>query len=159
MLGHLRRLCSLSLVSVAVLLWVSRASATPRDEVEAAYARSALAMQLKYLDGVASIRAPGYRLVSSEGLNLDLEVERSRLDLLLGPVLRVTESVLILQFTPLSPERAQSRVRYVTVLVSMDPVAKKEVRRTVVTECQDEWRMLGSRWLLFFTRVVKQEVS
>lgn len=153
------KMSKVGVVAGVVLFLVCAAAATPRDEVELAYARSTLAMQLKYLDGVASIRSPDYRLVSAEGLNLDLDVERFRLDRLLGPALRVNESVSILQFTSLSPERAQSRVRYVTVLVLMDPVAKKETRRTVVTECLDEWRLLGSRWLLAMTRVVKQDVS
>ena len=153
------QVCLKTVLVFGVLLAPRACLAAPREEIESAYARSSLALQLKYLDGVASIRAPGYRLISSEGLNLDLDIERRRLGQLLAPVLRASESTSLLQFTPLSPERAKCRVRYVTVLVSMDQVTQRELRQTIVTECLDDWRLFGPRWLLVATRVVKQDVS
>jgi len=142
---------------LGILLALATASAAdPRSQIQQAYARSSKAMGLKFVDGVLSIRSPQFRLIDPDGKLRDSQIERSRLEQLLMPAIRVEESSQIIQFRQQGP-KAHCRVHYLTVLQRLDPTSNRPVTLKVETDCEDDWAQAGSDWLLETSRVIRQE--
>ena len=136
-----------------ILLCSGLVWADPRALISQAYVRSNRAMELKFPDGVYSIRSPKYRLLDPDGVQLDMEIERSRLEQLLRPALKVEEQSKILTFRQ-QGDKAHCLVRYVTTIRGLN-----KVNLRFDTDCEDDWVLLGSGWKLDRTVVTKQELS
>ncbi|MBT9588005.1 hypothetical protein IV102_32010 [bacterium] len=139
-------------IAIVWAVLFATAGADPRSDIAAAYGRSSRAMALKYVDGILSIRAPGYQLFDTDGVMRDNSVERSRLAFFLGSGLRVEEDTQILTFQQ-EGTVARAKVRYQTRLL------QKERWLHLETVCQDEWALLGGRWLLRRTKMVSQDAA
>jgi hypothetical protein len=142
------------------LIWTALCAAqtgSPRQQIERAYLRSSKAMALKFADGVASVRAPEYVLVDTDGVRSDLQLERSRLEQLFASCTLLVEDVTIEEFSASARGRVRCKVRYLTRL---DTIAGKDIRPLLLdTDCIDEWVSTPDGWLLARTRVLRQELK
>lgn len=142
------------------LLTFAAAGAAPvgtRQQIERGYERSSKAMNLKFADGVAAVRAPNYVLVDPDGMRADLQLERSRLEHLFSTCTSLAETVTILEFGQVDATHARCKVRYIT---DLNLVSGKKVRKMMLdTLCLDEWSLSPQGWVIEKSRVVSQDVS
>ena len=113
-------------------------------------------MALKFVDGVFSVYSPNYRCIDPDGARLDLNVQRNRLEQLLGNALRVEEESKILTFRELG-KQAHCQVRYRTKFHRFDPTTQEPIILQIDTVCEDDWVKIGQEWLLDTTKVGLQE--
>ena len=127
--------------------------ADPRALISQAYSRSSRAMGLKFIDGVYSVRGANFKLEDPDGVQVSLDIERNRLEQLLGPALKVEEQSQILKF------RMEGNVAHCTVGYFTRIYGLKDAILRYDTDCEDQWVQVGEDWKLIHTRVIRQKVN
>ena len=132
--------------------------AGPRHSIEQAYQKSSEAMELKFFEGVRSIRSPDYELYDVDGHKTVPAVEQARLERAFGQSLSVREAFQILDFRP-QGKAMVCTVRYQTDFRVLDPVDERPVNLQMVTTCQDRWMLFHQDWRLKRSRITHQVLS
>jgi hypothetical protein len=152
------RNCTLAAGFICLLPGTSLAD--PRREIESAYQRLSRAWNLKYVDGIMSVRTPQFRLIDTEGSLISEDVERQRLESLFGSSLSVSDQVKILDFRPEGSGTVVCRVSYLARSRRMTKDPKQLVLWTFEQNSQDSWKYLDGKWKMYQCRVtsVKQAI-
>jgi len=145
-------------LAICLSTLVPCAGADVREMILREYERSTQATELKYLDGVYCIRAPGFRLLTIEGLVLDPRVERMRLEQFLGPALSVREQIYLESLEMKSGDEAVCTITCTTNLTTFNRVTGRKESQVLVTRSRDDWVLLAKqRWRLRVSQILSQD--
>lgn len=126
-------------------------------ELRSSYYKLTRAANLRYLDGMVSLRAPEFVLFDQDGNRVDLAVERARAERYLAQSIALDERSELRQCQPVGPQRVRCRVRYQAQFRVLDSDGKAQPR-VIQSECQDLWEKRRGKWWLLQTRVLSQTV-
>jgi hypothetical protein len=146
-------LCHLLCISLTTLC---AAAPTPRQSVEAAYKRAALAAKLKFVEGLLSNRADEYRLFTRDGRQVDLTRERQRFNDLFAPALRVRLDTTILSFDVSQPDRAICGVRQLLRVENLNHETQQRDTTAITTLATDTWIKTSEGWRILATQAHSQ---
>jgi len=132
-------------------------SRTSRSQIEAAYAKSARAIRLRFLDGAIHHRDSGFRAVDPQGHRIDMQLERKRLERFFSKAITIEEKYQLLDFREPKPGVAEVKVSSRIELTLLDPASRKPMLVYFETRSQDSWSLQGQDWRLRHSVLEKQE--
>lgn len=138
---------------------VAAAGSTPREAVEAGYAREARAYSLKFVNGILSTRTPGFKAYAYAGLPMDLRSERAQLTELLKGALSAQEHTDIKAFHLTAPTHAVCSVHQTLEIVRLDRARWRPLAFEVQLESTDEWVRSGGEWRELSCHITRERVS
>lgn len=151
---------AISLMCLALTI-VSAAAAQPaasnvKRELSAAYVKASRAAQLKYLEGIYSIRGPEFEVIQPDGRKADLALERSQQAHLLSSSLKIREKTVVKSVEMRGPNSARCRVEFLTEFTMLDSASAKPYVLKLDTLCEDDWTKGDKGWLQSRSRVLRQ---
>lgn len=145
--------------ALALLLASASSSETgsSRSQIEAAYAKSARAIRLRFLDGTIHHRDPAFEAVDPQGHRIDMQLERKRLERFFSKAITIEEKYQLLDFREPKPGVAEVKVSSRIELTLLDPASRKPMLVYFETRSQDSWSLQGQDWRLRHSVLEKQE--
>ena len=153
---QLGRMFLLFIPALVRLSQPSTAEENAHKSVRAAYERAIQAAELKYIDGILSVRAKNFQAFGVNGRAVDSKRERVSLERLLGPALSIREKSDIVSFKEKDPTHVVCQVHDVIRVVMPAPQPRPPAELVIDTQCTDEWQKIGNTWKQISNRIQRQ---
>lgn len=134
-------------------------SRTSRSQIESAYAKSARATRLRFMDGALHHRDARFQAIDPQGHPIDMQLERKRLERFFSKAITIEEKYQVLDFREPKPGVAEVKVNSRIELTLLDPASRKPMLVHFETRSQDSWALQGQDWRLRHSVLEKQEAK
>ena len=146
------------LVCLPLLAWAAPKSPA-RVGIESSYARVSEAAELMFVDGIVSVRMPGFSVTAPNGKTMDLSVERGRFRELFNGALQVKMSTDILSIDREDATSAVCTVQHKMVVEKLDPIKREAYTLVFDTRSQDEWKRDKLGWRKWKAHILQETFS
>ena len=145
-----------------VILWIQvvlvglcpvYAQSAVQKEIENAYKKAARALELKFLDGLFSLRDWNFEAYNQRGQGVDLVAERQRFIDLFKAAQSATERDTVSAFRQIDAGNAECEVHQLIEVKSASGVLKLDSR------VRDRWVLTKRGWRIRSSRILKQTLK
>lgn len=150
--------CLLAGLFVCLCSAPGRGSPEARAAIEAAYQKTCEAANLRFIDGIVSLRHDDFEAFAPDGKSLDLFGERDRYTRLFDSALSISKTYRILSFQMTAPGQAKCEVHEIYEIVKLD-AAGRERPFFFESLSKDHWLETPRGWRIKATYVTRQRAG